>query len=99
MAGPGDVIDGGAVTRAAGLAGTVTAGGGMGGGTPGAADGKGCRGPDKIWPGRGGGGVGRAGIGPERKGGCTGAPPPAAKGGRIGAGLIRETSSVMAGEI
>jgi len=91
---------GGATARGAGLAGIVTEGGGMGGGMPGvAAAGRGCRGPDRIWPGRGGGGAGRAGIGPERKGGCTGAPPPAAKGGRIGAGLIRETSSVMAGEI
>ena len=74
------------------------AAGGIGGGAAGVAAGKGWRGPERIWPGRGGGGAGLAGIGPVRKGGCTGAPPPAAKGGRIGAEFIREFSSTGGGE-
>ena len=83
---------------AAGVAGRVMEAGGIGGGAAGVAAGKGWRGPERIWPGRGGGGAGLAGIGPVRKGGCTGAPPPAAKGGRIGAEFIREFSSTGGGE-
>jgi len=60
----------------------------------GAPAGIGCRGPDKIWPGRGAG-TGRAGMGPVRNGGCSGAVPPAAKGGLKGAGLLRSGSSTM----
>jgi hypothetical protein len=71
----------------------VTAAGGIGAAGPG--DGKGCRGPDKIWPGRGVG-TGRAGTGPVRNGGCSGATPPAESGGLKGAGLLRSASSVGA---
>jgi len=81
----------GGAERATGWAGSVTdAGGGIGG--AGVGDGKGCRGPDKICPGRGVG-TGRAGIGPVRKGGCSGAVPPANSGGLKGAGLLRSGSS------
>ena len=64
-------------------------------GTDGGAAGMGCRGPDKIWPGRGVG-TGRAGTGPVRKGGCIGAEPPVDKGGLIGKGLVRSGSSTAA---
>jgi len=64
-------------------------------GAAGPGDGKGCRGPDKIWPGRGVG-TGRAGTGPVRNGGCSGATPPAESGGLKGAGLLRSASSIGA---
>jgi hypothetical protein len=63
-------------------------------GAEGVAAGMGCRGPDKICPGRGDG-TGRAGMGPVRKGGCSGAAPPADRGGLKGAGLLRSGSSTM----
>jgi hypothetical protein len=78
--------------RATGACGIVTDAGGKGAAIPGDGDGMGCRGPDKIWPGRGVG-TGRAGMGPVRKGGCTGAAPPADSGGLKGAGLLRSGSS------
>lgn len=81
---------GGGAARATGCAGSVTDTGGMGAAEAGA--GKGCRGPDRIWPGRGVG-TGRAGTGPERNGGCSGATPPADSGGLKGAGLLRSCSS------
>lgn len=57
-------------------------------------DGNGWRGPERIWPGRGADGTGRAGTVPVRKGGCSGAlGPPVDSGGRIGAGLLRTGSS------
>ncbi len=62
-------------------------------GAAGVGDGNGCRGPDKICPGRGVG-TGRAGTGPVRNGGCSGATPPARRGGLKGAGLLRSGSSV-----
>jgi len=65
-----------------------------GAGAAGVAAGMGCRGPDKIWPGRGAG-TGRAGIGPVRNGGCSGAMPPADRGGLKGAGLLRSGSSTV----
>ena len=77
--------------RATGWAGTLTGACGMG--AAGVATGKGCRGPDNIWPGRGVG-TGRAGTGPVRNGGCRGAAPPADNGGLKGAGLLRSGSSV-----
>ena len=40
-------------------------------------------------------GTGRAGMGPVRNGGCSGAAPPAAKGGLKGAGLLRSGSSTV----
>lgn len=55
----------------------------------GVAGGIGCRGPDRIWPGRGAG-TGRAGTGPVRKGGWIG-DAPEESGGRNGAG--RRSSS------
>ena len=75
--------------------------GGMG--TAGVGGGSGCRGPDKICPGRGVG-TGRAGTGPVRNGGCSGAAPPAPIGGLRGAGLLRGGSSIgltagLAGEL
>lgn len=80
------------VGRAIGCAGNVTEAGGIGeedawGG------GSGCRGPDKIWPGRGVIGTGRAGTGPVRSGGWIGEAPPAESGGLNGAGLLRTGSS------
>lgn len=87
---------GGGATRATGRAGSVIDDGGMDAEGPGA--GKGCRGPDKIWPGRGVG-TGRAGTGPVRNGGCSGAAPPADKGGRSGAGLLRSGSSIELPEV
>jgi hypothetical protein len=63
-------------------------------GAAGVAAGMGCRGPDKIWPGRGAG-TGRAGTGPVRSGGCSGAVPPADRGGLKGAGLLRSGSSTV----
>jgi hypothetical protein len=78
--------------RATGGAGIVMDAGGMG--AAGVAGGMGCRGPDRICPGRGDG-TGRAGMGPVRNGGCSGAAPPAAKGGLKGAGLLRSGSSTM----
>jgi len=88
----GDNGTGGAVraTGWAGWAGEAAAAGGIG--AAGVGDGKGCRGPDKIWPGRGVG-TGRAGTGPVRNGGCSGAAPPADSGGLKGAGLPRSGSS------
>src|SRR5579863_6884552 len=81
----------GGTVRATGCAGKVTDAGGIG--AAGVAAGKGCRGPDKIWPGRGVG-TGRAGTGPVRNGGCKGAVlPPADSGGLKGAGLLRSGSS------
>jgi hypothetical protein len=81
------------VARATGCAGSVTDAGGMG--AAGVAGGKGCRGPDKICPGRGVG-TGRAGTGPVRNGGCSGAvAPPANRGGLKGAGLLRSGSSTV----
>jgi hypothetical protein len=77
--------------RATGWAVIVTDAGGRG--TAGVGAGRGCRGPDKIWPGRGVG-TGRAGTGPVRNGGCSGAVPPADNGGLKGAGLLRSGSSV-----
>jgi hypothetical protein len=56
--------------------------------------GRGCRGPDRIWPGRGGGGGG-TGRAPVRKGGWIGALPPVDKGGRKGAGLPRGSSGIV----
>ena len=83
--------------RATGWAGSVTDTGGMG--AAGVGGGKGCRGPDKIWPGRGVG-TGRAGTGPVRNGGCSGAAPPADSGGLKGAGLLRSGSSFkLAGKV
>jgi len=89
-----------------GIAGTCGAGLGM----PGAADattgvgavgatdaGRGCRGPDRICPGRGdggAGGTGLAGIAPPRMGGWIGGPP-VDSGGRIGDGLTRGGSSAV----
>ena len=87
----GDREAGGPV-RATGACGSVTDAGGNGAAIPG--DGIGCRGPDKIWPGRGVG-TGRAGIGPVRNGGCSGATPPADSGGLKGAGLLRSGSSTV----
>ncbi len=78
--------------RATGAAGIGIDAGGMG--AAGVAGGMGCRGPDKIWPGRGAG-TGRAGMGPVRNGGCSGAAPPAARGGLKGAGLLRSGSSTV----
>ena len=88
---------------AAGVEAAAAAGAGVGGaaaratGTPGAA-GSGWRGPERICPGRGAGGTGLAGIGVVRRGGCMGALPPAARGGRIGAGFGRSDSSTPAVE-
>jgi hypothetical protein len=100
-AAPGAGIAGAADSLAGGVAGAVRATGAAGigmdavGAGPGvAAGGMGCRGPDKIWPGRGAG-TGRAGMGPVRSGGCSGAAPPAARGGLKGAGLLRSGSSTM----
>ncbi len=78
--------------RATGWAESVTeAGSGIG--AAGVGDGRGCRGPDNIWPGRGVG-TGRAGTGPVRIGGCSGAAPPGNNGGLKGAGLLRGGSSI-----
>jgi hypothetical protein len=63
-------------------------------GAAGVGAGNGCRGPDKICPGRGVG-TGRAGTGPVRNGGCSGAAPPADSGGLKGAGLLRSGSSTI----
>jgi hypothetical protein len=79
------------ILRATGCAGSVTDAGGIGADGVG-GEGKGCRGPDRIWPGRGVG-TGRAGTGPVRNGGCSGAAPPADNGGLKGAGLLRSGSS------
>jgi len=81
------------VGEAAGVA--ARAGGGGGG----VVAGKGWRGPERICPGRGagaGGGAGLAGIGVVRNGGCRGALPPTASGGRKGAGFARKGSSATA---
>jgi hypothetical protein len=78
--------------RATGWAGCATAAGG-GIGAAGVGDGRGCRGPDNICPGRGVG-TGRAGTGPVRIGGCSGAVPPGNNGGLKGAGLLRGGSSI-----
>ena len=88
---------GGGAVRATGTAGSVITAGGMG--ADGMGAGKGWRGPDNIWPGRGVG-TGRAGTGPERSGGCRGAVPPANSGGLNGAGLPRSGSSTgLPGEL
>jgi hypothetical protein len=57
---------GGAATRALGC-GATGPGEGCGGG--GVDAGMGCRGPERIWPGRGAAGTGLAGTAPVRKGG------------------------------
>src|SRR5271170_1530062 len=74
----GDEGAAGCAARATGWAGSVMDAGGRG--AAGVAAGKGCRGPDKICPGRGVG-TGRAGTGPVRNGGCSGGAPPADNGG------------------
>jgi len=85
-----------------GTAGAAGAGGGGGAACACGAAGSGCRGPERICPGRGaacgGGGAGRAGIGAVRIGGWMAALLPAlASGGRNGATLGRGASSETAG--
>jgi hypothetical protein len=92
LANGADDSAGGGAVRATGCAGKVTDAGGIG--VDGVGGGKGCRGPDKIWPGRGVG-TGRAGTGPVRMGGCSGAAPLADNGGLKGAGLLRSGSSTV----
>jgi len=84
---------GGAAARAL-ACGATGPGEGCGGG--GVDAGMGCRGPERIWPGRGAAGTGLAGTAPVRKGGWIGALPPLDKGGRNGEGLLRGSSVVVA---
>jgi hypothetical protein len=85
--------DGGAAARAIGCGAT---GPGVGGGGGGVDAGIGCRGPERIWPGRGAAGTGLAGTALLRNGGWIGALTPLDKGGRNGAGLLRGSSVVTA---
>jgi hypothetical protein len=79
----GIVIVGGGWGLAAGTGSALIPGEGLGASA--VAGGMGCRGPERIWPGLGGGGAGRDGITAPRVVGAAGAVDcPVASGGRKG---------------